>query len=301
MNERLAEAFFNGEYSEIYKRFSPEFKQEVSEAEFTEMGKDFIQGVGRFDSSTVMQLNGMEQRVWTSDAGDKGILAVFDESGTILGLSITGLSAYPETDNAFTQTVIISPLQEDGFVFWGGINVLDNYHYEVESQRYAYDFVQEVNGYSYQGDPLINESYYAFGKNVTAPADGIVVSFANDVPDNSPVGVMNEEAPAGNVVVIDHGGEYSFLAHLKQGSVTVKTGDQVRAGDVIGKLGNSGNSSEPHLHFHVSDGADLFASRSLRIQWKDNLQPLKGQTMTSSNVYSPIITTLGKNSPLSTS
>ncbi|MNC48479.1 Murein DD-endopeptidase MepM [compost metagenome] len=81
------------------------------------------------------------------------------------------------------------------------------------------------------------------------------------------------------MVVIDHGGEYSFLAHLKQGSVTVKKGDSVKTGDVIGKAGNSGNSSEPHLHYQVSDGADLFSSRSLNIRWKDNLQPLKGQTV----------------------
>ncbi|AIQ71680.1 metalloendopeptidase [Paenibacillus graminis] len=277
--EHLAEALLSGNYSGIYKRFSPEFKQQISEAEVAEMGSAFIQGVTAFNPSTVMLLNGSEQRVWTSGAGDKGIFAVFDDSGTILGLNITGLSAYPDSDNALTKTAMALPFQGEWLVFWGGSNVLNNYHYEYASQRYAYDFVQAAGGFSYEGDPLDNESYYTFGQNITAPADGVVTGVVNDIPDNTPVGVTNEKEPAGNVVVIDHGGEYSFLAHLKQGSVTVKKGDSVKTGDVIGKAGNSGNSSEPHLHYQVSDGADLFSSRSLNIRWKDNLQPLKGQTV----------------------
>ncbi len=277
--ENLAQALLSGNYSGIYKRFSPEFKQQISEAEVAEMGSDFIQGVTAFNPSTVMLLNGSEQRVWTSEAGDKGIIAVFDDSGAILGLNITGLSTYPDTDNALTKTAMTLPFQGEWLVFWGGSNVLNNYHYEYASQRYAYDFVQAADGFSYEGDPLDNESYHAFGQNITAPADGVVIEVVNDIPDNTPVGVMNEKEPAGNVVVIDHGGEYSFLAHLKQGSVTVKKGDPVKAGDVIGKAGNSGNSSEPHLHYQVSDGADLFSSRSLNIRWKDNLQPLRGQTV----------------------
>ncbi|MEK5240520.1 peptidoglycan DD-metalloendopeptidase family protein [Paenibacillus sp. FSL L8-0470] len=278
--ENLAGALLSGNFSGIYERFSPEFKQQISEEEVKEMGSAFIQGVTAFEPSTVMRLNGTEHRIWTSDDGHKGIIAVFDEAGIIHGLNITELTTYPETDKLLTRTAMTLPFQGDWFVFWGGNNVLNNYHYEYESQRYAYDFVQEVNGLSYEGDPLRNESYHAFGKNVTAPADGIVTEVINDIPDNTPVGVMNEKEPPGNLVVIDHGGEYSFLAHLKQGSVTVKKGDSVKTGDIIGKLGNSGNSSEPHLHYQVSNGADLFGSRSLHIRWKDNLNPLKGQTVT---------------------
>ncbi|MFD1906546.1 M23 family metallopeptidase [Paenibacillus rhizoplanae] len=86
---------------------------------------------------------------------------------------------------------------------------------------------------------------------------------------------MNAEEPAGNVVVIDHGnGEHSITAHLKKGSVAVKKGDNVQQGDLIGHLGNSGNSSEAHLHFQVSDGPDLFTSRSIQIRWADQSQSL---------------------------
>lgn len=67
----------------------------------------------------------------------------------------------------------------------------------------------------------------------------------------------------GNHVVIDHGGEYSMYAHLKPGTVAVQIGQQVRAGDVIGGLGSSGNSTEPHLHFQMCDGPDPTACHAL--------------------------------------
>ena len=71
------------------------------------------------------------------------------------------------------------------------------------------------------------------------------------------------KAPAGNHVVLDLGnGEYALLAHLQRGSVRVEAGDRVRAGDVLGLTGNSGNSSEPHLHFHVQDRPGLFGGRA---------------------------------------
>ncbi|MGF7049549.1 hypothetical protein J2T13_004070 [Paenibacillus sp. DS2015] len=279
--EELPQAMLSGNYSGIYAHFSASFKEQVSESSFADMASTFTHGIQSFPPSSVMLLNGNERRVWINPAGDKGIMALFDDKGTILGLQIMGLASYPETDKKKTYTVFELPFHGDWYVFWGGTNVMDNYHYEHESQRYAYDFVQEVDGVSYIGEPLKNESYYAFGQDIIAPADGIVITVVNDIADNEPVGVMNEKEPAGNVVIIDHGGEYSYLAHLKQGSATVKSGDHVKSGDVIGQLGNSGNSSEPHLHYQVSDGADLFASQSLNIHWNNDLNPVKGQTIQS--------------------
>ncbi|PYK42161.1 MAG: hypothetical protein DME46_12165, partial [Verrucomicrobia bacterium] len=87
----------------------------------------------------------------------------------------------------------------------------------------------------------------------------------------------------GNYVMIDHGkGEYSFYAHLQPGSVRVHKGDRVKAGDVIGKLGSSGNSTEPHLHFHVCDSNDPLMSAGIpvnfsnvTIQWADVPRPIQ--------------------------
>jgi murein DD-endopeptidase MepM/ murein hydrolase activator NlpD len=105
---------------------------------------------------------------------------------------------------------------------------------------------------------------------VRAPADGVVVEAVDGIRDNRPqVEVENRNAPAGNHVLLDLGnGEYALLAHLRRGSVRVREGRRVRAGDLLGRCGNSGNSSEPHLHFHLQDGPRLFAARGLPVVFR---------------------------------
>lgn len=281
LSEELPQVLLDGRYEDVYGRFSDAFKEQVNLTDFTEMAQEFTKGMGSFEQVSRLHLNGGDMRVWFTPDKAKGISAVFDDHGTIQGLQLNEHPGWPEQDKKMTAGTYQLPFRgENWLVFWGGTNVLVNYHYEHESQRYAYDIVQAKDGYSYSGDPNQNESYYAFGQEILAPADGVVVSIVNDIPDNEPVGVMNQKAPAGNVVVIQHGSEYSYLAHLKKGSVTVKRGDQVRAGDVIGQLGNSGNSSEPHLHIQVSDGEDLFQSKAIHIRWADGIEPVKGELIT---------------------
>ena len=81
----------------------------------------------------------------------------------------------------------------------------------------------------------------------------------------------NTRDPAGNHVVLQLGnGEHALLAHLRRGSLRVKPGQRVRQGDALGRCGNSGNSSEPHLHFHVQDRAKLFGpARGLPVEFRD--------------------------------
>jgi murein DD-endopeptidase MepM/ murein hydrolase activator NlpD len=87
------------------------------------------------------------------------------------------------------------------------------------------------------------------------------------VADNTP-GVMNRLQALGNHVVLDHGnGEFSFLCHFKKGSVAVKTGQKVKAGEPLGQCGNSGNSSEPHLHYHLQTTAVPFHGAGLPAQF----------------------------------
>ncbi len=275
--EEVPVELLDGKYAKVYAYFSDEFKQQLSEVDFVSMAPDLLKGIHSFKQASVMQHNGGDQRSWISNSGNMGLTSIFDEKGAISGLLVKELISFPETDNRLTNIKYNWPLSGEWYIVWGGTNVLVNYHYEHESQRYAYDIVQSKDGYSYKGDPLKNESYYAFGQPVLAPADGTVVSIVNDIPDNEPVGVMNEKIPAGNEIVIDHGGEYSVLAHLKKGSVKVKVGDKVSSGEEIGLLGNSGNSSEAHLHYQVSDGAELFKSRSININWKEGITPVQGE------------------------
>ena len=107
------------------------------------------------------------------------------------------------------------------------------------------------NGKQHRGKGDFPEEYYCYGKPVTAAADGIVEMIINDVPDNV-IGEANVKENWGNTVVIRHADYlYTSVSHLKPGSISVKKGERVKSGDVIGKCGNSGRSPYPHLHFQV--------------------------------------------------
>ena len=112
-------------------------------------------------------------------------------------------------------------------------------------------------------------SYTCYGEELLAVADGVVVSVLDDLPDQVPPKLPDPSTITlanvdGNHVVLDIGqGLFAFYAHMKPGSVRVRLGQKVRAGTVLGLLGNSGNSSAPHLHFHLMDTASVLGSEGL--------------------------------------
>jgi Peptidase family M23 len=138
------------------------------------------------------------------------------------------------------------------------------------AQRFAIDYVKVgEDNQTFSGDRLKNESYYAYGADALAVADGIVVATKDSIPQNIP-GPSSRAVPitletvGGNHVIIDiGGGRYAFYAHLQPGSLRVKVGDRVRRGQVVGLVGNSGNSTEPHLHFHLSDGVSPLGAEGI--------------------------------------
>jgi hypothetical protein len=128
------------------------------------------------------------------------------------------------------------------------------------AQRFAVDWVRLYDdGRTVRGEPLDNNSYRAFGANVLAVDDGIVREVLDGIPENVPdptarVVPITPKTLVGNYVLLDiGGGAYAVYAHLQLASVQVKAGDRVRKGQVLGRVGNTGNSSEPHLHFHIVD------------------------------------------------
>ncbi|MGH7934822.1 MAG: M23 family metallopeptidase [Candidatus Binataceae bacterium] len=137
-------------------------------------------------------------------------------------------------------------------------------------QRFAIDWVKlGADGNTYQGDPRKNSSYYAWNVPIMAAADGRVIVVKDGVPENTPdpadpakrAVVLDLANLGGNHVVEDiGGGHYALYAHLRPGSITVKPGETVHRGQVIARLGNSGNSTEPHLHFQLCDAASFVIS-----------------------------------------
>jgi hypothetical protein len=171
------------------------------------------------------------------------------------------------------QTELGFPL-EGKFVIAGG-HAFNEDHRDERSQFYADDIIGLGPDYQLvRGDGASNEDYYTWGREIRAPAAGTVAFARNDVPDNSRPGVVEADrflslpdplhAIGGNLVVLDHGnGEFSLLGHMMQGSVRVRTGDRVERGQVLGLVGNSGNSDAPHLHYHLMAGDTLFQSDGL--------------------------------------
>lgn len=217
---------------------------------------------------------------------------------------ITKVSNALPIKSEFTKNTYIFPLRGISYVGWGAS--FHTGHRWAIPEEFALDIARVGgDGLTHKGDGTRFEDYYGYGADVLAAADGKVIGTFNDQPED-PTAMQRpgesqeayfarlqqeqagrlakgEGALTGNFVMIDHGkSEYSFYAHLQRGSVRVHVGDRVKAGDVIGKLGSSGNSTEPHLHFHVCDSADPLTSAGIPvnfsnvvIQWADLPRPIQ--------------------------
>lgn len=157
--------------------------------------------------------------------------------------------AYPASIERTTPSATVRlPADAPLRVGWGGDHPSVNYHVVAPEQRWAYDLAVEPN--FTQSDRL--EDYGCWGVPVLAPAAGEIVVAEDGHPDEVPGRISNNFiAPAGNHIAIKLPTDtYLLIAHLQNGSVEVKVGDQVKEGQQIGLCGNSGNTSEPHIHIH---------------------------------------------------
>jgi hypothetical protein len=159
-------------------------------------------------------------------------------------------------------------------------------HYGVYGSDFAIDVRGLDENYAEQkNDANENASAAGWGREILAPAAGTVTYARNDVPNNPHPGnvpdmnwytALHDPVMAyyGNCVIIDHGNsEYSVMAHMQQGSVTVKVSDRVAAGQVIGRLGNSGDSFGPHLHYQFQSGPQLFHDQPLPFRFQNIDEP----------------------------
>jgi hypothetical protein len=149
------------------------------------------------------------------------------------------------------------PFAGEWYVFSGGRSALVNNHWPTVPQRHALDMVQVRNGATYRGDKNDLTSYYAFGKQLVAPARGRITEVLDSRP-NMAIGESDRRHPEGNYLILDIGnGRYVMMGHLLPESVTVGVGDVVRRGQPLARVGNSGNTSEPHLHIQVQNRGDF--------------------------------------------
>lgn len=136
-------------------------------------------------------------------------------------------------------------------------------------QQYSYEFSgTDAVGLRYKNNGKLNEDYFGYGREIVAPANGTVIEIIEGINENSP-GIRNPYAQIGNAIIIQHSNkEYSVLAFLKQGSIRVKVGDRVTRGQVLAQCGNSGNATEPVLHYHLQDSPYLQTAKGIKFYFE---------------------------------
>ncbi len=175
--------------------------------------------------------------------------------------------------------VIGPPLSGKGWVAFNGCCGIGGAHRASSlpvngklyfAQRFAIDWMRlDESGRIVHGDASDVKNYTGYGADVLAVADGTVVDTLNKLDDQKPGSLPDPKTITvanvdGNHVVLDLGnGLFAFYAHLQKNSVKVAVGDHVRRGQVLGKLGNTGNTSAPHLHFHLMDSPSVLGSNGV--------------------------------------
>jgi murein DD-endopeptidase MepM/ murein hydrolase activator NlpD len=218
---------------------------------------------------------------------DKGVFLInvtLNEDSKINGFYIKPFQAKPAISNTRNSSKLSLPFKEEWTVIWGGDTKELNYHVEHIAQKNAFDMViTDQEGKSFKNDGRKNEDYYAFGKELIAPCAGKVVLVVDGIKDNPP-GELNPIYIPGNTVVIKSGeNEFLFFAHFKKHSIRVKEGQTIKKGELLGLCGNSGNSSEPHLHFHIQNEENMTNAIGIKCYFDDLI--VNGKTMKD---YSPI-------------
>lgn len=214
-----------------------------------------------------------------------------DENSKINGLMVKPFNEEKLPELTRNVSKLILPFNEEWTVLWGGDTKELNYHVIDEAQKNAFDFViTNEFGKSYENDGKTNEDFYAFGKQLIAPTDGEVVLVVDGIKDNKP-GIPNPLYVPGNTVIIKtKNNEYLFFAHFKLHSIVLKQGQMVKQGDLLGLCGNSGNSTEPHIHFHIQNVEDINKATGAKSYFESIL--VNGALK---NDYSPVKTEKVKN------
>lgn len=277
LGRQYATQYVAGDMARLWPKMSAKMHEVLkSTDEFQKSFDTAMQQIGhetKVENERVLPLLATDNMIYTRLAEFEKIpvklvtTIVVDPAGTITGLSIRPIANPAESKylDYKPKATLTFPLRGEWTIYQGGRSVYENYHSAYAIQRFAYDILLiHPDGRAASGDGSKPEQYFGFGQPVFVAAAGKVVS-AVDQYDDNPIGKPIKDSPKeGNSVVIDHGnGEFSMYAHLKRGTVKVKAGDDVKPGQQIGELGNSGNSPVPHLHYHMQTTPDWVKGEGL--------------------------------------
>jgi len=258
VTDKFVENYNKDSYKEIFLMFSTEMQQALPIDKTIVYMTDLKSDVGNIISRDFIRFEkGTSASYKTKFEKETLSLNIsIDKYSKINGFYILPFEDLPVIVRNTTKLNL--PFKGEWTTTWGGDTKELNYHVESRAQKNAFDFlILNENGKSYKTDGSTNEDYYAFGKELIAPCDGEIVLVVDGVKDNEP-GVLNPIYVPGNTVILKTDSkEYLFFAHFKQHSIKVKQGQRIKQGELLGLCGNSGNSSEPHLHYHIQNVEDM--------------------------------------------
>ncbi|HSM08464.1 MAG TPA: M23 family metallopeptidase [Gemmatimonadota bacterium] len=267
------ERFYRRELAELHARMTEDLLEEAGSLSVLEAFRDRVDHLAGTEAAVLdedtFSANGIGyyRRTVTFDGTDE-VMAVqwgYREGDTIADFFIRPIE--PGTSVEYrTRTALRLPFEGAWYVTSGGRTVEENQHGRDYANRFAYDMVY-ASDLEADGPFASPSDFDTWERPILAPAAGIVIGALDTVPDN-PLDVTVGTPAIGNHVVIDHGnGEFSVLGHLRQGSVRVAPGDSIAAGDLLGLVGNSGNSNGPHLHYNLQNGPEPNGARGLPAQF----------------------------------
>ncbi|HFA49751.1 MAG TPA: DUF3887 domain-containing protein [Bacteroidetes bacterium] len=252
--------YFNAEqYDSIHVMFAPEMQKRTSLKKLKNSLHDLKSKVGQLiDMQLIRNKNGVYVFKGSTEITALDFTFAFNEVNQFRKMDINFHELVDAPTLERNTTKLILPFHGDWYVFWGGTTLSQNYHVAQKHQQGAFDFlINDKRGKSYKTDGRSNSDYYAFGKEIIAPCDGKIIRVLEGVKDNTVPG-MNKIQAYGNCVMLEtKNKEYIVFAHLKMNSIKVKKGQKIKQGDILGLCGNSGNSTEPHLHFSVQNIPEL--------------------------------------------
>lgn len=257
--DKFINYYNNNQYETIFNEFSPDMQQAMPLQKTNEFFSGLRQQIGKITERNFMKFQSPFAAYQIKF--ENGVFALnlsIDSSSKIDGFAIRPYIPDNLPQIKRNTTKLILPFRGEWTVFWGGDTEELNDHVVDNAQKNAFDFViRDESGKSFKNTGSSNEEFYCFGKDLIAPCAGEVVLAVDGIKDNKP-GEMNQFFPAGNTVVLKTDkGEYIYFCHFKHHSIKVKERQKVKPGELLGLCGNSGRSSEAHLHFHIQNVEDI--------------------------------------------
>lgn len=172
----------------------------------------------------------------------------------------------------------------------GGHKKKNSHSWNLIPQRYAYDFEIRKNDLPYHDDYKKIDNYYSYLQDVICPCDGFVFDLENNYQNTKIYegrkATSDISDPRGNYITIKHkNGEYSTICHLEKGTISVEIGELIEQGQVIAKVGNSGNTEGPHIHFQVQKGPNFNQDPGVKITFYNVYTNSKKITKVEAGMY----------------